>query len=330
MTRIPKFNLEDIDPSLGNGPHPAFMVNGEVKNEILIGTYPAVIDGGRACSIPGQTPAVSVNFDNAKAACVNKGPGWHMMTAWEWGAVALWCLKNGFQPRGNTSNGKSHELPWETGTLASDNLKTLVGSGPASWRHDGTYQGIADLVGNVWEWQDGIKLVNGRFYFPTDNHFGLAESSWPASPLYMDATVGTGDRSGAASSGTPTLSDRITKYSETPTPADGSDTGDYDYTSIATEGGWRSIGVATTFDGLPLADRQRAAQLLLAPRLASGADLLFPTAKGGIWARNYGTRFMLRGGFYSSGAAAGLAACFLNNLRAYLSANIGFRPAFIL
>ncbi|MDR2484454.1 MAG: formylglycine-generating enzyme family protein [Treponema sp.] len=190
MTRIPRFNLEDIDASLGSGPHPVFIVNGEVKSEILIGTYPAVIDGGRACCIPGQTPAVSISFDNAKAACVAKGPGWHLMTAWEWGAVALWCLKNGFQPRGNTNYGKSHEAPWETATLAPDNAKTLAGAGPASWRHDNTYQGIADLAGNVWEWNDGIKLVNGRFYFPLDNNFNLAEGSWPASPLYMDASAG--------------------------------------------------------------------------------------------------------------------------------------------
>jgi hypothetical protein len=60
MTRIPRFNMQDIDVSLGNGPHPAFIVNGETKNKILIGTYPAVIDEGRACSIPGQMPAVCI------------------------------------------------------------------------------------------------------------------------------------------------------------------------------------------------------------------------------------------------------------------------------
>ncbi|MDR2484455.1 MAG: hypothetical protein LBD55_03570 [Treponema sp.] len=141
---------------------------------------------------------------------------------------------------------------------------------------------------------------------------------------------GPGDRNGGAASGTPILSDRITKYSETPTPADGSDTGDYDYTAITGEAGWRSTAAAAYFDTLPLADRQRAAQLLLAPRLASGADLLFPAAKGGVWARNYGTRFMLRGGYYGNGASAGLAACSLNTLRTSLSAGAGFRPAFIM
>jgi hypothetical protein len=331
MVRIPKFNLESIDASLGSGPHPAFVVNGVVKNEIYIGAYQAVVDEGRACSLPGVSPTVNINFDNAKAACVNKGPGWHLMTAWEWAAIALWCLKNGTQPRGNTSSGKSHEAVWETGTPAPDNsIKTLSGSGPASWRHDGTYQGIADLVGNVWEWNDGLKTVDGRFYFPLDNNFGLAEESWPASPIYMDASAGPGDRSGASATGTPILSDRITKYSETPTPAGGGDTGDYDYTHISGVAGWRTMGVSTTFDNLPLADRQRATQLLIAPRLASGADLLFSEVKGAVWCRNYGTRFPLRGACWGSGVSAGVGALYVNNLRAYVTGSVGLRPAFVL
>ena len=331
MTRIPKFNLEDINPALGSGPHPAFIVNGVVKHEIYIGTFPAVVDGGRACSMPGQSPKVNINFDDAKAACVAKGPGWHLMTAWEWAALALWCVKNGIQPRGNTSSGKSHEATWETGTPAPDNsAKTLAGSGPASWRHDGTYQGIADLVGNVWEWNDGLKLVDGRFYFPLDNHFSLAEASWPASPIYMDASAGPGDRNGVAASSVPVISDRITKYSETPTPAGGSDTGDYDHTYIAGEAGWRTMAVSTTFDSLPLADRQRAAQLLIAPRTASGAELISPTIKGAVWGRNYGTRFSLRGGADGSGGSGGLSALLLFYLRAHVSNSVGVRPAFIL
>jgi hypothetical protein len=91
FTRIPRFNLEDIHPDLGTGPHPAFVVNGVIKDEILIATYPAIIDKGCALSIPGQSSRVNINFDSAKAACVANGPGFHLMTAWERAAVALWC-----------------------------------------------------------------------------------------------------------------------------------------------------------------------------------------------------------------------------------------------
>jgi hypothetical protein len=68
FTRIPRFNLEDINPDLGIGPHPAFVVNGVIKNEILIGTYPAIFEKSCAISIPGQSPKAGINFDQAKAA----------------------------------------------------------------------------------------------------------------------------------------------------------------------------------------------------------------------------------------------------------------------
>jgi YD repeat-containing protein len=139
MTRIPKFNVEDIDPSLGSGLHPAFIMNGVVKNELYIGTYPAIVDNGLALSIPGQVPAVNINFDNAKKACKNKGAGWHLMTAWEWAAVSLWCAKNGFQPRGNTNYGRSHEATYETGT-----------------RPDNENPGVAAGDGSEWVWTCGV------------------------------------------------------------------------------------------------------------------------------------------------------------------------------
>jgi hypothetical protein len=164
MVIIPKFNVADIDATYGTGVHPAFIVNGVQKPEIFIGAYQAKIYDSRACSIPHVDPTTSINFDNAKAACVAKGAGWHLMTNWEWAAVALWCLKNGFQPRGNTNYGRSHEATYETGTRV-DNVapgttsgtgRTLTGSGPASWRHNNTFTGITDLVGNISEWVDGL------------------------------------------------------------------------------------------------------------------------------------------------------------------------------
>jgi hypothetical protein len=249
------------------------------------------------------------------------------MTSWEWAAVALWCLKNGFQPRGNTGSGKSHEAVWETGTPAPDNAaKTLGGSGPASWRHDGTFQGIADLVGNVYEWNDGLLLRDGRLYFPADNDFTLPETQWPASPIYLDASAGPGDRDGAVQNGTPVISDRITKYTETPTPSGGSDPGDFDYTLSV----WASAGVATSFDSLPAASRQQAAQLLIAPKLSSTGSVLFSTAKGSLWVRNYGERRPIRGGDWYDGSSTGFAALGLRNRRSDVYHAVGFRPAFIL
>jgi hypothetical protein len=105
--------------------------------------------------------------------------------------------------------------------------------------------------------------------------------------VYLDASAGPGDRSGAADTGDPILSNAISKYSETPTPAGGSDLGDYDYTYA----GWGSTKLSTGYDSLALSVRQQLAQLLIAPKLTNGGDALFSTLKGGIWVRNYGAAF---------------------------------------
>jgi len=42
MNIIPAFNLQDIDPSLGTGVHPAFVVGGVQKSQIFVGTYQGI------------------------------------------------------------------------------------------------------------------------------------------------------------------------------------------------------------------------------------------------------------------------------------------------
>ena len=338
MVRIPRFNLEDINPALGSGTHPAFLVNGVAKDEIYIGAFQAVVDEGRACSLPGVLPTVSIDYDAAKAACTSKGPGWHLMTAWEWAAIVLWCLKNGYQPRGNTQYGRAHDATFESavrsdGRAPGDSAgtpRTLTGSGPASWRHDNTLAGISDLVGNVWEWNDGLYMKDGRIYFPVDNNYLAPETEWPASQIFLDATTGPIGANSSAENGQPVISNVITHFTETPNPAGGGDNRDITYAAKTAADGWKTMSVASTYDSLSLAVRQQAAQLLIAPKLASADSPLFADIKGGIWSRNYGLRFPLRGGDYSNTSAAGLGALCLIYRRAYTYTSVGFRPAFIL
>jgi hypothetical protein len=295
MVRIPKFNIEDIDPALGSGVHPAFIVDGVVKSEIYIGAYQAIFEKGAALSIPGQSPKVSINFDQARAACKENGPGFHLMTNWEWAAVALWCLKNGFQPRGNTQSGKAHDAPGETGTGAPDNTaKILGGTGPVSWRHDNNAGGIADLVGNVWEWQDCFKIVDGKVFMPPDNNFNLAEASWPnptGTQLIFPATAGT-------------------------------------------EAGWRTMTTAlgSLADDIK---KQLAQAMIIPNVTSGNTPLdIFKQAgnavHGGWWITATGEMMPIRGGAWGFGAGAGLGALDVDIARSYVAYNIGCRPAFIL
>ncbi len=321
MHVIPKFNLEDIDAGLGSGVHPAFSVGGVEKSEIFIAAYQAIVADGRACSIPGQDPKTSVNWDQAKQYCTDKGEGWHLMTNHEWAAIALWCLKNGFQPRGNTNYGRSHELTYETAARqdglapgAAGTARTLTGGGPASWRHDGTYQGIADLVGNVTEWVDLLKLVDGRIYTPSDNNYNLPEANWPAVDAYFDSPA-DGDGAGADYLGAPFLNDAITHYGA---PA-GTDA-DYDYNYCT----WKD----TSFDA-GFAVPQLLKQLLIAPIDPADGGSLTAATLGRLYVRNYGERMPRRGGGWYYGSYAGLGYLFLYGRRSYSSTGIGFRPAFI-
>jgi len=197
MHVIPKFRYEDLgfDTELGAGVCTAFTKGNTELSEIFIGQYQASVFDGRAVSLPGRDPRASINYDASKAACENKGAGWHLMTMHEWAAVALWCKANGMEPRGNTDYGRAHDATHEvarrqdggTPGVAEGDSRTLTGSGPASWRHDGTLGGIADLVGNVWEWQDGMKMVDGRVFASADNDYARAEADWQDTGIDLDS-----------------------------------------------------------------------------------------------------------------------------------------------
>jgi hypothetical protein len=183
MFILPKQRWEDLVPSgeLGTGVHEAFIEGGVEKSERLIGMYLAAsmtgsgTSGTRLTSQPGLVPRLSISWDASVSAA--QAAGLTLMSNWEWSAIAFWCMANGFQPRGNTSSGKSHSHPHEQGrNVEFDN--TVTGSGPNTWRHNAAANGIADLVGNVWEWQWGVKMVDGRIFLAPDNDKSLVESSW--------------------------------------------------------------------------------------------------------------------------------------------------------
>lgn len=146
----------------------AFIIGDEEYDEIFISVYENCEINGKPYSLPMQKPWTNITNDEAARACFSKGEGWHMMTRAEWGLLANLSKKNGTLPHGNTNYGKYHVDPKEKGVLV-DNCITLTGSGPATWTHDHTPEGVHDLCGNVWEMVRGLRIKDGKLQAAKNN-----------------------------------------------------------------------------------------------------------------------------------------------------------------
>lgn len=308
MNIIPIFRYEDLGYSedMGAGVVSCFDVGtGTNKSEIFIGAFQSSLVGSRAVSLPRVDPAVAVNFDTAKGYCANKGAGWHLMTMHEWAAISLWCMANGFEPRGNTNYGRAHDRYVERGRRMDGGLpgdtagkaRVHAGSGPDAWRHNNSPWGISDLVGNVWEWLDGFKLQDGQIIASTFNT--QAEASWAAQAAYFDSTLATG--------GAPRLSDAVVNW-------------------LGTIGDNTTGGYSANENFAVMEKTGTYVSNKLLKRLLVEPSTVLP--KGRVYMRNFGERLPFRGGIWNNGSAAGLAALNCNSSRVHTDIGVGFRLAF--
>ena len=174
MVRIPKMTYAQLGMGESTALFPAFIINGQEVDEIYISKYLNIVQNGRAYSLPGVDPAANMNFDQARSYCEAKGDGWHCMTRMEWGLLMRICEMQGFIPLGNNNYGKhSSEQFYKAIKTYDDSGKTgrtATGTGPLTWYHDNSPSGIADLVGDEWEWAGGVRTVYGELQVMANNN----------------------------------------------------------------------------------------------------------------------------------------------------------------
>lgn len=111
----------------------------------------------------GVCSITDITFPEAENFIYNKGTNFHMMRNREWTNIAYWMDMFTLSVEGNMQMYKDQSEELDESIInildpGNNNLSTLTGMGPISWRHNLREDGIADLVGNLWEMIDGIKI----------------------------------------------------------------------------------------------------------------------------------------------------------------------------
>ena len=277
-------------------------LRGRKVKEYVISKYPNTLIDGVPYSLPFMKPAVNISHDEAIRLCESKGEGWHLITNDEWVALGFWSWDNDTMPTGNTASGKSHSHPEQTGTTYEGGCgKTLTGSGPVQWNHDGTAYGVADMCGNIWEHVGGVRFMDGMPQVIPNNGaaYGADQSKdspeWEAiytedgDPVYYNVHDG-----------------EITLQ---PVHPDGTDYDGVKFTDLE---------VRSDMDA-----PDKLKKLGLYPADDYESDEYF-------WLDSNGERVIYRGGYWNNGANAGVFYLNGNNSRSNVNTNIGFRAALAL
>ncbi len=318
MVKVPLVYLDELGIGTAHTPHPAFIINDKVVPYIYVSKYINVVKNNRAYSLPNQDPANCITFDRAVEVCYNKGAGWHLMTAAEWGVLHNLITAAGLEPRGNTAQGKSHIKAYERGVLSPQNpanvYRTLTGTGGKNWEA----LGVNDIVGNVHKWIVA-RLVNGEIQIVPNNNaaihntdLGVNSAAWraimPNGTLVAPGTAGTlkFDYTGNHANGTAAF--HITTALEHQQADDNAGYGAKDF------------GTLTAKSGVTIPD------LLKALAFFPNSD---KTGRGFMYFRNNGERLLVRGGSYGDGGNAGEALGSFTYPRSLSHVTVGLFSAFV-
>lgn len=318
MVKVPLVYLDELGIGTAHVPHPAFIINDKVVPYIYVSKYINVVKNNRAYSLPNQDPANCITFDRAVEVCYNKGAGWHLMTAAEWGVLHNLITAAGLEPRGNTAQGKSHVKAYERGVLSPQNPKdvyrTLTGTGGKNWEA----LGVNDIVGNVHKWVVA-RLVDGEIQIVPNNNAAIHNTDLSENSAAWRAIMPNGTLVAPKTAGT-------LKFDYTGNPANATTafhiTTTIEHKQADDNAGYgaKDFGTLTAKSGVEIPD------LLKALAFFPNSD---KTDRGFMYFRNNGERLLIRSGYSGDGGTAGEAYGNFNYPRSLSFVGVGLFSAFV-
>ena len=319
----------------GDNIHPAFVAGSTNYDQYWMSKYPGpyVTSNSKTIllALPGfdgmsnllTRAQIAPSYDTALTYGKAGGNGSHLVTNVEWMEVAMSCLRDGFQPKGNNYYGRAYEDPdlpeyygvpayWSSSKIA----RVLNGSGPLSWFHDGSPWGIWGMNGNFYSWTAGFRQKAGEIQVIQNNDAALdatdqsdATGAWKA--ILQDGSL--------VAPGT----DLTLKYDATaPIKVCTEIT-----TRTSTESKSNEFGNVVAADGITIPN---IAKLLGIAPAGSAAEL------GGdyIYIRNdlegtYSETMARRGGWWNNYTQSGVFVLGLSGDRSNTSSGLGARSAFL-
>lgn len=175
---------------------------------------------------------------------------------------------------------------------------TLTGSGPETWYHNGTFAGISDLNGNVWDWCGGLRLVNGEIQLLANNDAADQNNSLSSSSTLWKAIMPDG--------------------------------------TLVVPGNGGTLKYNTNVSGIPFGtistvpSAESAGALLLEVLGLTPHSNSVPADYGnaGVWVSKTDERLMLHGGCWKQKNSTGVFAFALDTPRTSYNDIIGFRCAY--
>lgn len=314
MVGVPKMKYSDLITGGTQDTVDVFKVGGVEREMLYISKYINVVVNDRAYSLPMKDPKAYIDFDTSLAACRKKGAGWGLTPNGLWGALMLWCNRNGFLPRGNTNYGKSYEKSYENGVTTyvaadHDGGRTATGSGPVTWYHDGSPAGIADLCGNMWEWVAGLRIVGGEIQIIPYGNCMRADCDMSADSTEWKAIMPDGSFVNPGTAGTlhyDVVSGKIVINTSTNSTFN---------TNIA-------------LCDLAAASGVNIPQIVTALGLIKDSADIYPATGNRLYVNTDGERLPFRGSGFSDTSYGGVGALNLHHARSDVYSSVGFRSAY--